>query len=183
MRAFRLGVGLAFLLGLWSGPVRVEAQGAAPAPQAFKSVHGTLESVDQQLNGVIMKTDEGKRVAWKFDKAVIAQLSGFKAGDPVVVIYRQRQSDKAVTAIAFPGSAQVAVYVNTSGQRVELISGPMVNGVCGLPSDTPLTTTTLPVAGRAELSAACWCCAPAEESCVPSNKTGPGHAFLAHCYK
>ncbi len=183
MSAFRrgAGLGLAFLFGLWPGAAWVEAQ-AAGRP-AFKSVRGTLESVDQQLNGVIMKTDEGKRVAWKFDKAVIDQLSRFKAGDPVVVIYRQRQSDKAVTAIAFPGSADVAVYVNTSGQRVELISGPMVNGVCGQPSDTPLSTTTLPMGGRAEVSAACWCCAPAGESCVPSTKTGPGQAFLAHCYK
>ena len=37
-----------------------------------------------------MMTDEGKRVAWKFDAAIIGRLSPFKPGDPLIVIYRQR---------------------------------------------------------------------------------------------
>ena len=78
-------------------------------------------------------------MAWQFDKAVIAQLKGFKVGDPVVVIYRQRGSDKAVTAIGFPGAAATPVYFNTSGQRVELVSGPMVGGACGQAADGPST--------------------------------------------
>jgi hypothetical protein len=178
------GLGLALLLGLWPGapPPRAQAQGATPRPLPFKSVHGTLEAVDRSLNGLIMKTDEGRRVAWKFDKAVIAQLSGFKRGDPIVVIYRQRESAKVVTAVAFPGAADAPVYVNTTGQRVELVSGPMANGACGPSSDQPLNTSTIPMGGRAEIADACWCCAPAGESCTPANKSGAGQAFLTHCF-
>ncbi len=171
---------LALLLG--ASPAVLVAQDS-PGARKFKSVHGTLDAVDLQLNGVIMRTDEGKRVAWKFDKAVIAQLSGFKAGDPMVVIYREKGKDKAVTALAFPGAAQTALYVNTTGQRVELVSGPMVNGACGAPSETKPNATTIPVTGRADTADACWCCAPAGETCTPANKTGAGVAFLTNCYK
>jgi hypothetical protein len=156
---------------------------AAPAARAHKSVYGTLDAVDTTLNGIIMKTDEGKRVAWKFDKAVIDQLAPFKPGDRLIVIYRQRGSDKVVTAVAFPGTSEKPVYVNTSGERVQLLGGPMVDGACGRPSETSVTSTTIPVGGRAEIESACWCCAPAGESCIPGNKTGVGQAFLAHCYK
>jgi len=179
-----VGLGLALLLGLCFGapPPRAEAQAVPSVPLPFKSVHGTLEAVDESLNGVIMKSDDGRRVAWQFDSKVIARLTGFKRGDPIVVIYRQRGSDKAVTAVAFPGAAEAPVYVNTTGQRVELVSGPMVNGACGQPSDRPPNTTTIPAGGRAETTDACWCCAPAGETCTPANKTGAGQAFLTHCY-
>jgi hypothetical protein len=139
--------------------------------------------VDKSLNGVIMRTDDNKRMAWRFDKAVIDQLAPFKPGDPIVVIYRQRGSDKAVTAVAFPGAAASPVYINTTGHRVQFVSGPMVSGACGQASDTPLNQTTIPVDGKAEVSDACWCCAPAGESCIPANKTGLGQAFLTQCYK
>ena len=181
MRGLVSGVAvLGVLLGL--GPKAASAQDAS-GQRKFKSVHGTLDAVDPQLNGVIMRTDEGKRVAWKFDKAVIAQLTGFKPGDPMVVIYREKGKDKAVTALAFPGAAQTALYVNTTGQRVELVSGPMVNGSCGAPADTPPNVTTIPMTGRADTADACWCCAPAGETCTPANKTGAGVAFLTNCYK
>ena len=174
------GFVLAFLLGI--SPAGLCAQDTSGG-RRFKSVHGTLDAGDLQLNGVIMRTDEGKRVAWKFDKAVIAQLTGFKPGDPMVVIYREKGKDKAVTALAFPGAAATAVYVNTTGQRVELVSGPMVNGACGAPADTPPNVTTIPMGGRADTADACWCCAPAGETCTPANKTGAGRAFLTNCYK
>ena len=93
--------------------------------------------VNESVNGVAVVSDEGQRMAWQFDKTVIEKLKGFKPGDPVVVIYRQRGSDKAVTAIAFPGAAATPIYVNTIGQRVELVSGPMVSGACGQTADTP----------------------------------------------
>jgi hypothetical protein len=160
----------------------VAAQGAQATPVVFRSVHGKLESVDVQLNGVVMVSDDGQRMAWQFDKAVIAKLEGFKPGDPVVVIYRQRGTGKAVTALAFPGAAATPVYVNTSGQRVDLVSGPMVDGACGKPAEASIHRTTIPVGGRAETSDACWCCASAGEACTPANKTGLGQAFLVHCY-
>jgi hypothetical protein len=175
---------LAILLGSFALVSGTFAEGQpAQAGAAHKSVRGTLEAVDSQLNGIIMKTDEGKRVAWKFEKTVIERLSPFKPGSPVIVIYRQRDGNKAVTAVAFPGTADRPIYVNASGERVEFVGGPIVNGVCGQPSDTPLTTTTIPVDGQASVTDACWCCAPAGETCIPGNKTGAGQAFIAHCYK
>jgi len=181
MRRVLSGIAVLGLL-LGTSATALFAQDAS-GQRKFKSVHGKLDAVDLQLNGVIMVTDEGKRVAWKFDKAVIDQLSGFKPGDPMVVIYREKGKDKAVTALAFPGAAQTAVYVNTTGQRVELVSGPMVNGACGAAAEAPPTTITIPMGGRADTADACWCCAPAGETCTPANKTGAGRAFLTNCYK
>lgn len=185
--SFRSSARLAVLLALGlltmvpSSPA--QAPGPAATAPASRSVFGTLETVDESLNGVIMKTDEGKRVAWKFEPRVIERIRGFKPGVPIVVIYRQRGADKAVTAVAFPGAAASPIYVNTSGQRVEIVGGPMVDGACGKASDAPLTSTTMPMGGQAEVADACWCCAPAGETCTPSNRTGAGQAFLANCYK
>ena len=172
--------GVALLLGLCSG-ASAPAQGTGTL--AFRSVHGKLEMINPSVNGVAIVSDEGQRMAWQFDSRVIERIKGFKKGDPVVVIYRQRGAEKAVTAIAFPGAAATPIYVNTSGQRVELVSGPMVNGACGQPSESAIKRTTIPTGGRAETPDACWCCAPAGRACVPSNRTGPGQAFLIHCYE
>jgi hypothetical protein len=174
------GLGVALLLAVWSD-VPATAQGTGAL--SFKTVHGKLEMVNESVNGVAVVSDEGQRMAWQFDKTVIEMIKGFQPGDPVVVIYRLRGADKAVTAIAFPGKAATPVYVNTSGQRVELVSGPMVNGACGQPSAEPLHTTNILSGGQAETGDACWCCAPAGQACVPSNRTGLGQAFLIHCYE
>lgn len=170
------------VLGLAAG-VLARTAGAQGAQGPSKSVRGTLETVDQSASGIIMKTEEGKRVAWKFDKALVARLAEFKPGDKVIVIYRMRGADKAVTAIAFPGAAKTAVYHNTSGQRVELVGGPMVNGACGEPSKDPVSVTSIPNGGQGEVPQACWCCAPAGGMCIPANKTGAGQAFLVNCYE
>jgi hypothetical protein len=185
MRRYQVGAGLgvALLLGLLPGTPASPAAAQGTGALAFKSVHGKLEKVDTSLHGVAVVSDEGQRMAWQFDKAVITQLARFKPGDPVVVIYRERGADKAVTAIAFPGAAATPVYVNTSGQRVELVSGPMAGGACGQAADGPVNRTTIPTGGRAETADACWCCAPAGQACTPGNKTGPGQAFLIHCYE
>ena len=187
MRHSRSGalLGAALLLGLWPGATstRVAAQGAAPSPVALQTVHGRLEMVNESVNGVAVVQDDGKRMAWQLDERVIAQVKAFKPGDPVVVIYRVRGGGKAVTAIAFPGAAATPVYVNTSGERVELVSGPEVNGACGQPAESAVHRTTIPTGGRAETSDACWCCAPAGQACMPANKTGLGQAFLVHCYE
>jgi len=179
------GVGLALLLGAGSVGLssRALAQAPAPAALAFRSVHGKLERVDEQLNGVAVVSDEGRRMAWQLDKRVIERLKGFKPGDPVVVIYRQRGAEKAVTAIAFPGAAETPVYVNTTDQRVVLVSGPMVDGACSAPAKEPPRTTPILAGGQAETQDACWCCAPAGKTCTPANKTGLGRAFLTRCYE
>jgi hypothetical protein len=173
----------ALLLGLLVSVLtwRVSAQGAAPL--AFRTVYGKLELVNDQRGGVIVVSDDGQRMAWRFNKAVLEEVAHFKPGAPVVVIYRERGGDKVVTAIAFPGAAASPVYVNTTGERVELVSGPMLNGTCGQRAESPPHTTTIPIGGQAETSDACWCCAPAGESCTPANKTGLGKAFLARCYE
>jgi hypothetical protein len=88
-----------------------------------------------------------------------------------------------VTAIAFPGKAKTPIYVNTTGQRVELVSGPKVEGACGQPPEAAIKRTTIPTGGRAETQDECWCCAPAGQTCVPANRTGLGQAFLVHCYE
>jgi hypothetical protein len=185
MRCCRSGavLGVALLLGLWPGAPATRAAVQGPATLAFETVHGKLERVDEGLRAVAVVSDEGRRMAWQFDQRVIAQLKGFKPGDPVVVIYRVRGADKAVTAIAFPGAAATPVYVNTTGLRVELVSGPMENGACGGPSAAPPHATTIPIGGRAETADACWCCAPAGRTCAPANKTGLGLAFLTRCYE
>lgn len=187
-----VALALAGVLATGAAPAAAQAKGGTAAPataqaaapvETRQSVHGKLEAVDVQMNGIVMTTDEGKRVAWQFDKAVVDRLSGFKPGAPVIVIYRQGGAGKMVTAVAFPGSADKPVYVNTSGERVEIVGGPIVDGKCGQPSDSPLSQTTIPRGAQAEVLDACWCCAPAGETCIPANKTGAGQAFLAHCPK
>ncbi len=179
-------LGAALLLALGAGEATPQA---APSPAAgagriaTDTVHGKLDMVNERLNGVSVISDDGKRMAWQLDKRVIAQVKRFKPGDPVVVIYRERGGGTAVTAIAFPGAAGTPIYVNTSAERVELVSGPMVDGACGKPPEASIHTTTIPIGGRAETADACWCCAPAGKACVPANKTGLGQAFLVHCYE
>jgi hypothetical protein len=177
------GPGLALLLSVLPGALARPAAAQGTGKLASRSVHGKLEMVNESVNAVAVVSDDGQRMAWQFDKAVIAQLKEFKPGDPVVVIYRVRGTDKAVTALGFPGAAKSPIYINTTGQRVELVSGPMVNGACGQASDVPVNTTTIPIGGRADTPDACWCCAPAGQACVPTNKTGLGRAFLIHCYE
>ena len=172
--------GVALLLGLCSG-ASAPAQGTGTL--AFRSVHGKLEMINPSVNGVAVISDEGQRMAWQFDARVIERIKGFKKGDPVVVIYRQRGAEKAVTAIAFPGAAETPVYVTPTDQRVTLVSGPMVDGACGKPSTEPFRTTNILSGGQAETSDACWCCAPAGDTCTPANKTGLGKAFLTRCYE
>ena len=185
MGRFRPSAGLvvALLLGMLPGAPTSRAAAQGTGGLAFKTVHGKLEMVNESVNGVAVVSDEGQRMAWQFDKAVIAQLKVFKPGDPVVVIYRERGGEKAVTAIAFPGAAATPVYVNTTDQRVVLVSGPLVNGACGQPAAEALHTTGILIGAQAETQDACWCCAPAGKTCTPANKTGLGKAFLTRCYE
>lgn len=170
---------LLLFAALVSGALAQE-QSAPP----HKSVYGKLQSVDTSKNGVIMKSDAGERLAWRFDAAVIAEAARFKPGDPMIVIYKQlSSSQKAVTALAFPGAAEKPVYINLTGARVVLRSAPAVGGVCGKPDAGPVSESTIPIGGRAEALEACWCCAPSGEACTTGNKSGAGQAFLVRCFQ
>jgi len=120
-------------MGAWAqAPVASQAP-AESKPAPTKSVYGKLLSVDKALNNVLMTEDGGAQLAWRFDAAVIAEAARFKAGDPLIVIYRQigpGAKDKRVTAIAFPGSARSPIYVNMTGDRVALRSAAGVDGKC-----------------------------------------------------
>jgi hypothetical protein len=177
---------VAILLGLsLAAPSpRAAAQAPAEAPRPHKSVYGKLASVDKSRNGIVMKSDAGERLAWRFDAAVIAEAARFKPGDAMIVIYRQiAPNEKRVTALAFPGAASTPIYVNTTGSRVVVRSGPAVDGACGQPNAGPISEATIPSGGLAEVLEACWCCAVPGESCTPGNKSGLGRALLVQCFK
>jgi hypothetical protein len=174
---------LACLVGAASAP-EAGAQVPVEAPRAQKSVRGKLESVDKSQNRLFMKADDGQRLAWRFEAPVIEEASRFKPGDPLIVIYRQlAQNEKAVTAIAFPGSATAPIYLNLTGSRVLVRSAPMVDGVCGQGSAGPTNDATIPTGGLAEVVDDCWCCAPDGQSCTPTTKSGLGRAILVQCYE
>jgi hypothetical protein len=182
----RWGVVLGTIMLLTLGPKRPEAAEEAPppAPRAFKSVYGTLQSIDKSLNGLIMKSDKGERLAWRFEAAVIAEAARFKPGDPMIVIYRQLSpTEKAVTAVAFPGTAATPIYVNMTGRAVLLRSAPAVGGACGKADAGPVNDFTIGNGSLTEIMDACWCCAPIGETCVPGNKSGSGRALLVACFK
>jgi hypothetical protein len=196
-RARALGVVLVLAAGLAAtAPAQAPAPAPAPAPAktpaqanaqrpskiAVRTVYGKIEMVNESVRGLAIVADDGQRMAWQLDKKVIDQVKAFKPGDSVIVIYRERGAGKAVTAIAFPGKAETPLYVNTTGERVELVSGPMVDDACGKAPEASIHRTTIPTGARAETQDACWCCAPAGQACVPSNRTGLGQAFLIHCY-
>ncbi len=154
------------------------------APRTHKSVYGKLDGVDASRNGVIMKSDSGERLGWQFKPEVVAEVATFKPGDPMIVIYRQiSPNEKRVTAVAFPGAASSALYVNMTGERVLLRSAPAVNDVCGQPDAGPVSESMIPVGGKGEGLEACWCCARAGQSCTPGNKTGQGKALLVSCFE
>jgi len=59
----------------------------------------------------------------------------------------------------------------------------MVNGACSRTEEGPISESTVPVDGMAEVQEGCWCCAVQGESCTPSNKSGNGRAYLVTCFK
>jgi hypothetical protein len=177
---------MALLLALLlTGPTpRANAQVKAGPPAPHKSVYGKLESINTSLNGVFMRSDAGERLAWRFEPAVIAEMTRFKPGDPMIVIYRQvTPNEKRVTAVAFPGTAATPVYVNLTGDRVVLRSCPRVGDECGQADAGPITESTIPPGGAAEATEGCWCCASPGEACIPGNKTGLGRALLVRCFE
>ncbi len=182
----RTSSGIAVLLALSVGAPggRVAAQASPEASAAHKSVRGTLAGVDKTRNSVVMKSDAGDSLGWRFDPRVVAEAARFKPGDPMIVIYRQiAPNEKRVTALAFPGSASTPIYVNTTGARVVVRSSAAVDGACGRAEAGPVSEATIPSGGMAEVLEACWCCAAHGETCTPGNKSGVGRALLVRCFK
>jgi Ni/Co efflux regulator RcnB len=188
MGSFRSDAGraLVVLAAVVSAAAAPETAAQAPAspPRPQKSVRGKLESVDKTQNRIFVKADDGQRLAWRFEAAVIEEASRYKPGDPMIVIYRQiTENEKRVTALAFPGTATSPIYLNLTGSRVLVRSAPMVDGVCGQSKDGPTNDATIPSGGLAEVVDACWCCAPDGEGCTPGTKSGLGRAILVQCFE
>jgi hypothetical protein len=175
---------LLFALFLGAPPPPAAAQASPEPARVPKSVRGTLVSVDSRLESVIMKADTGESLTWRFSPAVIAEAAKFKAGSPVIVIYRQiALNEKRVTALAFPGAAAKPVYVNLTGARISLRSAAAKDGVCGQADAGPVTESVLPPGERADVKDACWCCAPSGNACTTGTKSGNGLAFLERCFE
>lgn len=187
MGRFRSGAASAVLFALLLGaPVpRAAAQSPAEPPRPHKSVYGKLVSIDKSRSSVVMKSDGGQRLVWRFDAAVIGEAARFKPGDAMIVIYRQTASnEKRVTALAFPDSASTPIYENMTGSRVVVrSSAAAADGTCGQPSAGPISESTIPSGGRSEVLEGCWCCAAPGEACAPSNKSGLGRALLVRCFE
>src|SRR5258708_2814567 len=177
--------GLAVLpLALLAMAPRSWAQTTAGPPRPHKSVYGTLESVDTTLNRVVMKSASGEKLAWNFEPSVIAEVARFKPGGSMIVIYRPiNANEKRVTAVAVPGIAATALYLNMTDSRVVLRTAPDVGGVCGKPDAGAVTDSVIPSGGTGEAIEACWCCTAAGKSCHPENKTGKGKALLVGCFE
>jgi hypothetical protein len=182
-QAARALVVVLFFVGAAAGR-EATAQAPASAKPPQKSVRGTLESVDKSQSRIFMKADDGQRLAWRFDPRIIEEASRYKPGDPLIVIYRQlARNEKAVTALAFPGTAGSPIYLNLTGARVLVRSAPMVDGACGQGSAGPANDTTVPSGGLTEVLDGCWCCAPDGSTCTPGTKSGLGRAILVQCYE
>lgn len=164
-------------------PPRAAAQAPAASPAPTKSVRGKLLSVDTARNSVLMTEAGGEKLAWHFEAPIVTEAARFKPGDAVIVIYRQTSPrDKRVTALAFPGSAKSPIYVNLTGERVVIRSAAGTEDACEVLSG-PVSESTVPNGGLAELVDGCWCCAPAGGTCTPRTKAGLGRAFLAQCFE
>jgi hypothetical protein len=175
---------LLIALFLAAPPPPAAAQASPEPARAHKSVRGTLVSVDGRDGNVIMKADTGESLTWHFSPAVIVEAAKFKAGTPVIVIYRQTSpSEKRVTALAFPGAAAKPVYVNLTGARISLRSAAAKGEVCGQADAGPVTESVLPPGERADVKEACWCCAPSGDACTTGTKSGNGLAFLERCFE
>jgi hypothetical protein len=175
---------LLFALFLGAPPPPATAQASPEPARVPKSVRGTLQSVDLRLSSVIMKSDGGETLTWRFSPAVIGEAAKFKAGAPVIVIYRQTApNEKRVTALAFPGAAAKPVYVNLTGAPIVLRSGAAAGELCTQGTSGPITETVLPASERADVKDACWCCALSGETCTLGNRSGNGLAFLERCFE
>jgi len=182
MKRVWYGAGLVTLsiLGVLAGGPSPWANAQEDAePQ--RSVYGSLLKADAGQGALIMTTGAGEHLAWRVNAATIERTRQIEPGAEMIVIYRQtRPDEKIATAVAFPGTASAPTYVNTTDSRVVLRTGPRVDGVCH--EAEAVNEVPILAGGQAETSDACWCCAPAGESCQPTTQTGNGQAFLLRCF-
>jgi hypothetical protein len=167
------------------------AQAPQPGAVAQGSVSGTLVTIDKPLSGLILKTDEGRQMAWRLDRSVIEQVAKFKKGDRLWVIYRELGGgDRAVTAVGFPGSEKLPVYVNATGAAVRLHTAPyLASGVCrGYREDGQVSRALIRRGALADNEAPCWCCSSMEKTCEPANRAYEpgdkvtGRIILSRCF-
>jgi hypothetical protein len=171
-------------------PCDLAAQAPTPRPLATGSVSGTLATVDKPLNGLVIRNEAGEHVAWRLDRSVIEQVSKFKKGDRLWIIYRELGGgDRAVTAVGFPGSEAKPVYVNATGSTVRLRTAPYVNGACrGYREDGQVGQFRLFRGSSTEDEAPCWCCSSIEQTCEPANRSYEpgdkvtGRIILSRCF-
>jgi hypothetical protein len=183
----RLVVGagaLSLLVVVATGAPLVAAQALAEDPLVHTSIEGVLDRVVTDQEGLVLKTDEGRRLGWQLPAPVIAEAAKFEPGSRMWVIYRKLDNDdQAVTALGFPGVEDHPVYVNATGYPIVLRTGPGVDGQCGADGAPAGSEQKLGKGIVTEDLSACWCCAPEGQTCVPSNRSGNGRIVLAQCFK
>jgi hypothetical protein len=172
--ALTLAAGASFLVG----------QELVEGPLVRSSVQGVLDEVLPRKRAIVMKTEDGRRLGWQLPAPVIAEAAKFEPGASMWVIYRQRDtSDQAVTALGFPGVEDKPVYVNATGFNVVLRTGPRVDGKCGAETDGKMVDYDLSKGLVTVDLNPCWCCAPSQERCSPTNQSGNGRIVLAQCFR
>jgi len=178
---------LAVALALGSPADRAAAQPVANAPLILQSIDGTIESIDMQLGGVILKARDGKRHAWRLQPAVLQEVARHKPGDWMWMIYRQvGPSERAVTALGFPGPEEKPIYLNATGSTVLLRTGPYTDGACRAVPREQTTDYNLRAGDEMVDAAPCWCCANRDKQCELANRShdehGTGRIVLARCF-
>ena len=172
-------------------PAPLAAQAPPTGSLATGSVSGTLVNVDKPLSGLILRTDEGRQMAWRLDRSVVEELSRFKKGDRLWIIYRELfGGDRAVTAIGFPGSEKVPVYVNATGAAVRLHTAAYLDsGACrGYREEGQVSSSLVRRGASADNEARCWCCSSMQETCEPANRAYEpgdrvtGRIILSRCF-
>jgi hypothetical protein len=175
---------LGMTLALAAGASFLVGQELVEGPLVRSSVQGVLDKVVPHNNAIVMKTEDGRRLGWRLAAPVIAEAAKFELGSSMWVIYRQRDtSDQAVTALGFPGVEDKPVYVNATGHNVVLRTGPRVDGECGAETDGQMMDYDLSKGLVTEDLNPCWCCAPSQERCSPTNQSGNGRIVLAQCFR
>jgi hypothetical protein len=178
---------LAVAVAIASPPDRATAQPVPNAPLILQSIDGTIESIDMRLGGVILKARDGKRHAWRLQPAVLQEVARHKPGDWMWMIYRQvGPSERAVTALGFPGPEQKPIYLNATDSTVLLRTGPFSEGACRAVPREQTTDYSLRAGDEMVDDAPCWCCANRDRQCELANRShdehGTGRIVLARCF-
>jgi len=118
---------------------------------------------------------------------VIQEAARYKPGDSMWVIYRQiGASERAVTALGFPGTHEKPLYVNATGESVLLTTGPYTDNVCRPVAPERMTDQQLRAGSEFADEAPCWCCATRGKQCELANRShderGTGRIVLARCF-